>query len=71
MLDAAEIRDNVSEMVVTDGEEVSRLMRDSIAAIGGVRSESDLRSDWYFWTISKEGVEGELRLAALAIAGTG
>jgi hypothetical protein len=46
-----ERRSRVSEIVVA-GEEVRRAIRDSIAAIGGVRSGSAERSKWYLETMS-------------------
>ena len=38
--------------MVVAGEAVSAATRDSIAAIGGVRSGSDERIELYFWTMS-------------------
>ena len=38
--------------MVVAGEAVKAATRDSIAAMGGVRSGSDERIELYFWTIS-------------------
>lgn len=60
VLEAVERRERVSE-AVEGGEEERNVIRDSMAAMGGVRRGSVSRTEWYVWMMSKvEAVREEV-----------